>query len=113
MESTPLFSPRQEYRDPEQSNPHIVIRPLPAYYDQSFRSLVRLLYDALLSTINAPERSEYSTWLWQQLRTYLAYLHLYYFSEYVKGWYKELEDLPEPIQEVCLALRLENQPRFW
>ncbi|KAG5641933.1 hypothetical protein DXG03_003943 [Asterophora parasitica] len=71
------------------------------------------MYDALFSTINAPERPEYSTWLWQQLRTYLAYLHLYCFSEYVKGWYKELEDLPEPIREVGLALRPENQARFW
>ncbi|KAG5640993.1 hypothetical protein DXG03_006447 [Asterophora parasitica] len=71
------------------------------------------MYDALFSTISAPERSEYSTGLGQDLDIYLGYLHLYYFSEYVKGWYKELKDLPEPIREVSLALRAENQPRFW
>ncbi|KAG5645108.1 hypothetical protein DXG03_006922 [Asterophora parasitica] len=39
------------------------------------------MYDALLSMINAPEKSEYSTGLTQQLAIYLGYLHLYYFSD--------------------------------
>jgi hypothetical protein len=43
-----------------------------------------------------------------QLEQYLEYLHLYYFSEYVKEWHKEVKDLPEPIREVGLALRAEN-----
>jgi hypothetical protein len=48
-----------------------------------------------------------------QLKQYIGYLHLYCFSEYVTKWYKEVKDLPEPILEVGLALRLENKERFW
>ena len=48
-----------------------------------------------------------------ELRRYLGYPHLYCFSEYVRVWYKELKDLPEPIRAVGLALREENQPKFW
>jgi hypothetical protein len=71
------------------------------------------MYDTLLSMVNVPERSQYSSGLVQQLQEYLGYLHLYRFSDYVKGWYKEVKDLPDPIREVGLALRAENQPRFW
>lgn len=63
------------------------------------------MYDTLLSTINAPERSEYSFGLSMELEQYLEYLHLYCFSEYVKEWYKEVKDLSEPIRGVGLALR--------
>ena len=48
-----------------------------------------------------------------QLKQYLGYLHLYCFSDYFRGWYKKVKDLPEPIREVGLALRVENKPRFW
>ncbi|KIM43585.1 hypothetical protein M413DRAFT_25924 [Hebeloma cylindrosporum] len=84
----------------------------PSLEDVRFPTL-STMYDALFSTINAPERSQYSFGLGMQLEQYLAYLHLYCFSEYVREWYKEVEDLPEPIREVGLALRPENKPRFW
>jgi hypothetical protein len=71
------------------------------------------LYDALLSTINAPEQFEYSFGFEMQLKQYIGYLHLYCFSEYVRKWYKGVKDLPEPIVEVGLALRTENKERFW
>ncbi|KAJ7929905.1 hypothetical protein B0H13DRAFT_1962429 [Mycena leptocephala] len=67
----------------------------PSLYDLRFPALP-VMYDTLLSMVN-----------------YLGYLHLYRFSDYVKGWYKEVKDLPDPIREVGLALRAENQPRFW
>jgi hypothetical protein len=67
------------------------------------------LYDALLSTINAPEQSEYSFGLEMQLKQYIGYLHLYCFSEYVRKWYKDVKDLPEPILEVGLALRTDGE----
>jgi hypothetical protein len=70
------------------------------------------LYDALLSTINAPEQFEYSFGLEMQLKQYIGYLHLYCFSEYVRKWYKGVKDLLKPILEVGLALRTENK-RFW
>jgi len=64
---------------------------------------------------DAPERFDcgYSSGLHMELRQYLGYLHRYCFSEYVRVWYKEVKDLPEPIRAVGLALREENQPRFW
>jgi hypothetical protein len=84
----------------------------PSLYDLRFPALP-VMYDTLLSMVNVPERSQYSSGLVQQLQEYLGYLHLYRFSDYVKGWYKEVKDLPDPIREVGLALRAENQPRFW
>ncbi|KAG5637769.1 hypothetical protein DXG03_004325 [Asterophora parasitica] len=62
---------------------------------------------------DAPERSEYSSRLKERLREHLAYLHTYPFSEYESGLYKEVQDLPKPIREVGLALRVENQRRLW
>ena len=85
----------------------------PSLKDVRFPSL-STMYDALLSMLNAPERFEhYSSGLRMELRRYLGYLHLYCFSEYVRVWYKEVKDLPEPIRAVGLALGRENQPRFW
>jgi hypothetical protein len=71
------------------------------------------MYDALLSTINAPERSEYSFGPSMELERYLGYFHRYCFSEYVRGWYMEVKDLPGTFREVGLALRAENAPMFW
>jgi len=72
------------------------------------------MYDALLSMLNVAERFEcYSSDLRMELKRFLGYLHLYCFSEYVRVWYKEVKDLPEPIRAVGLAFREENQPRFW
>ena len=87
--------------------------PIPPSLDKVRFPALPTLYDALLSTINAPERSEYSFGLRMQLKQYLGYLHLYCFSEYVRKWYKEVKDLPEPIREVGVALRPENKERFW
>ncbi|KAJ7678915.1 hypothetical protein DFH06DRAFT_501235 [Mycena polygramma] len=81
----------------------------PSLYELRFPALPNM-YDTLT---NAPNKSQYSFGLCQKLREYLAYLHLYRFSAYVKKWYKEVEDLPDSIREVGLALRQENQPRFW
>jgi len=87
--------------------------PIPPSLNVRFPALPTM-YDSLLSTIHAPERLEYSCGLRMEMRGFLGYLHLYCFSEYVsRGWYKEVKDLPEPIREVGLALREENQPRFW
>jgi hypothetical protein len=71
------------------------------------------MYDALLSTINVPERSECSFGLSMQLERYLGYFHRYCLSEYVREWYMEVKDLLGPIWEVGLALRAENAPMFW
>lgn len=84
----------------------------PSLTDVRFPALPTM-YDAFFLMIHAPERLEYSCGLRMELRRFLGYLHLYCFSEYVRGWYKEIKDLPEPIRAVGLALREENQPRFW
>lgn len=72
-------------------------------------------YGALLSTIHAPAsvRAEHSFGLKKQLKICLGQLHLYRAAEYVRGWYKEIHELPEPIRDVGFALRPDNPPRFW
>jgi hypothetical protein len=88
----------------------VLPEPIPPSLDKVRFLALQTIYDSLLSTINAPERSEYSFGLSMQLEQYLGYLHLLL---YVKEWCKEVKDLPEPIREVGLALRAENKPRFW
>ena len=87
--------------------------PIPPSLEKVRFPSLPTLYDSLLSTMNAPERYEYSFGLKMQLKQYIGYLHLYCFSEYVRKWFKEVKDLPEPIKEVGLALREENKERFW
>ena len=87
--------------------------PIPPSLEKVRFPALPTLFDALLSTKNAPENSEYSFGFEMQLKQFIGYLKLYCFSEYLRNWYKEVKDLPEPILKVGLALRPENKERFW
>lgn len=63
------------------------------------------MYDALLSTINAPERSEYASGLSHGVETESRVTSSLLLLRLCQG---EVKDLPESIQEVGLALWIEN-----